>query len=66
MNNLPIDLLTPVERKHKKLKSELTETTGYKRKQAKYKLINFEKLHFPKVFWEGKKGTYKKPKETNV
>lgn len=66
MNSLPIDMLTPVERKHKRLKLNAEEATGYKRKQVKYKLINFERVYFPKVFWGGKKGTYRKPKEKNV
>lgn len=55
----PIDLLSPVERKLKKLTLEVQEKTGYKKKQAEFKLINFKRLHFSAKKWIGKeKGTY--------
>lgn len=58
-----IDGLTKTERKLKLLKLAYDEDDGYKKHQLKYRIINFEKKYFPKVFWEGKKGTYRKPKE---
>ncbi|MCI9585253.1 MAG: hypothetical protein HFH45_01285 [Bacilli bacterium] len=68
--DMPIDMLSPVERKLKKLELAVKEKTGYKKEQAEFKLINFKRLHFPSKKWVGKeKGTYinykKKRKQNN-
>ena len=39
------------------------EASGYKKNQFECKIKMFKLKHFPKVFWESKKGTYRKPKK---
>lgn len=62
---ISIDGLTSLERQLKKLNMAYDEADGYKKNQLECKIKVFKLKHFPKVFWESKKGTYRKPKRIN-
>lgn len=60
---ISIDGLTSLERQLKKMNIDYDEASGYKKNQFECKIKMFKLKHFPKVFWESKKGTYRKPKK---